>query len=362
MEGLLRRLASDGSEAENALRVIAFFDRLVEARGDLDELVRSCARLIGAPAGLTGESLERSIAYTQFGRPSPTEPPEGALKKQIASATQSHGLAWIDGSSQHVALGELVVERMASSAAIIVGRRTTPASPSSLPALERLLSPESSADERVSAARALGFRSDMAIRALAIQTHRQLPESAQELESWASALGVKVTAPRIEGGLVVALVGDAAVLDESGLGRLSGLSALGHRAAVTDARDSIATARQAIRLTSSFLGPSAVDYESLGPLSHIASITPAQAAQTSIVRKLLFLRQSEVGTAELLALDTFCRYGSLRAASSRLNLHHSSLAHRLKNASRKLDVDLTRPESVAHVWLALQLYRIASHA
>ncbi|MBC7760413.1 MAG: helix-turn-helix domain-containing protein [Candidatus Saccharibacteria bacterium] len=52
----------------------------------------------------------------------------------------------------------------------------------------------------------------------------------------------------------------------------------------------------------------------------------------------------------------------MRAASAELNLHHSSLAHRLKNVEKKLQVDLTDSPTVFMLTVALQLYRIAGWA
>ena len=81
--------------------------------------------------------------------------------------------------------------------------------------------------------------------------------------------------------------------------------------------------------------------------------------ETVLVKKLTFLARSETGTAELLALDAFCQCRSLRTAAAKLNLHHSSLANRLKNASRKLELDLEDPSSLFQLSVSLQLYRIA---
>ena len=43
MQGLLLRLSGLDADAENAVRVIGFFDRLITARASLDALVRSTA-------------------------------------------------------------------------------------------------------------------------------------------------------------------------------------------------------------------------------------------------------------------------------------------------------------------------------
>ncbi|NBH06199.1 PucR family transcriptional regulator, partial [Amycolatopsis sp. SID8362] len=64
MKGLLLRLSGLDADAENAVRVIGFFDRLITARADLDTLVRSTADLAGCPVGVhaPGHGLSQRAA------------------------------------------------------------------------------------------------------------------------------------------------------------------------------------------------------------------------------------------------------------------------------------------------------------
>jgi len=359
MEGLLRRLSSDGSEAENALRVIAFFDRLVEARGGIEELVRSSARLIGAPAGFGSDADLYTIGFNDRGRTVPGAPPQNAVVKPVTVDAVSYGWVWIDGSSENVFLVELVAERMAMAAATILSRASSGAQTEQSTALERVLSVDLPREERLSAARLLGFRPEWNVRVAALQTTKSLSSITKELGSWASTHGLKASAPQLHDKLVVALVHDPGPGMSVPSPSFAALTALGSRQALGDAAASFETARQALQLTSELLGPRFIDYESLGPLTHLSALSPDQAEETVLVKKLTFLARSETGTAELLALDAFCQCRSLRTAAAKLNLHHSSLANRLKNASRKLELDLDDPSSLFQLSVSLQLYRIA---
>ncbi|TDC03051.1 PucR family transcriptional regulator, partial [Actinomadura bangladeshensis] len=53
MKGLLLRLSALDADAENAVRVISFFDGLIAAKVSPQTLVRETARLAECPAGLT---------------------------------------------------------------------------------------------------------------------------------------------------------------------------------------------------------------------------------------------------------------------------------------------------------------------
>ncbi|WP_078628010.1 helix-turn-helix domain-containing protein [Streptomyces sp. NRRL F-2664] len=57
-------------------------------------------------------------------------------------------------------------------------------------------------------------------------------------------------------------------------------------------------------------------------------------------------------------LDTYCATGSLRRAADLLHLHHSSVARRLEQISKTLDIDLTAPTGLTRVRLALTAWRL----
>jgi hypothetical protein len=362
VEGLLRRLSSDGSEAENALRVVAFFDRLVETRGGLEELTRSSARLVGAPAGFVGDSGQRSWAFDTRGREMAGEIADDALTQIVTSDTGPAGTVWIVGEPENTSLAELIVERMALSAGIILGRSGSPSGVVHAPALLGLLVRDASLEERVSHLEALGFRREWSVRVLIASSSASTSPVNELLQQWAHSAGVRCSSTQLDDGFEISLVHDHGDLTADRLPKWPFLCAFGSRTSALEAHDSRETARHAIKLSSATLGPRVVDYETIGPLAHLAELSPAQASTTRLVRQLIFLSQSDSGSGELLALDMFCRHRSLRAASAELNLHHSSLAHRLKNVEKKLQVDLTDSPTVFTLTVALQLYRIAGWA
>ena len=362
MEGLLRRLSSDGSEAENALRVVAFFDRLVETRGGLEELIRSSARLVGAPAGFVGDGAQRNWAFDTRGREMSGEIADDALTQIVGSDTGPVGTVWIVGEPENTSLAELIVERMALSAGIILSRLGSPSGGIHAPALLGLLARDASLDDRASHLDALGFRREWSVRVLVASSSAHKSPVNRMIQQWAHSAGVRWSGIQLDDGFEISLVHDHGALSIDRLPNWPFLCAFGSRTSALEAHDSHETARQAIKLTSATLGPRVVDYETIGPMSHLAALSPAQASTTRLVRQLMFLSQSDSGTGELLALDMFCRHRSLRAASAELNLHHSSLAHRLKNVEKKLQVDLTDAPTVFMLTVALQLYRIAGWA
>ena len=65
------------------------------------------------------------------------------------------------------------------------------------------------------------------------------------------------------------------------------------------------------------------------------------------------------GNAEdLETLDAYCATGSLRRAAELLHLHHSSIARRLEQIAKTLDIELTEPTGLIRARLALTAWRL----
>jgi hypothetical protein len=336
VEGLLRRIATEKSEAESALRVVAFFDQLVAHRSSPQALVRSSARLIGAPAGYSSEIGGESWGVDASGRPISQLVPPHARTQRVTVGAVEIGKVWILPDTSNHALADLVLERMALSAAIIVGREPGESLNSETATLTRLLDRTTSLEDRAVCAESLRMRPTWRVRAVILKSAGSQFEVRQLIADWARECGIRCTSPIMDEDAMLAVFHDtdAALLDN--LSGWPGLVAIGSRVSVLDARESVDSAKSAIRLCSLEFGPRLVDHDSLGALRHIAAVDPEVADNDPLVVRLKAMLESETGRAEVKALDAFCRHTSLRSAAVELNLHHSSLANRLENVSRKL--------------------------
>jgi DNA-binding PucR family transcriptional regulator len=61
---------------------------------------------------------------------------------------------------------------------------------------------------------------------------------------------------------------------------------------------------------------------------------------------------------DLETLDVYCATGSLRRAADLLHLHHSSVARRLEQIGKALDIELTEPTGLMRARLALTAWRL----
>jgi hypothetical protein len=356
MEGLLRRLSDGDAEAEDALRVVLFFDRLVASRAGVADLLTSAARLIGGAAGYSPAkvgAVHESMAFDGLGEPLAAP----AIKRRARAVDQrlpARGEVWIEEAE--LSLSELILERLAIAAGIILARIGAASATLEDDPMLILIGGEADPGAVGAATRALNIRSDWQMRVLICWSPRPQQETRRALSKWAEAAGLWRTPFTADGNYLVGMVRSEDLVDEDSLpGQM--LLASGPRRNVLEDAASYAGAQQAIRLTSLQLGPKVLDYDALGPLVHIASLRPDEAGTSELVKMFQFMMQTPAGRSELLALDVFCRLGGVRAASTAMHMHHSSLSNRLRNAERRLSLSVNEPQARLQVTLALQLLR-----
>ncbi|MGI5126381.1 PucR family transcriptional regulator [Pseudonocardia sp. CA-107938] len=341
MKGLLLRLSALDVGAETAVRVIAYFDNLIEFRAGPAELVRATAALAECPAGMErpGTPLLR---FAPDGTPvtGPAEP-AGALD------LTGGGRVWLERPGGPGPFDDLVLERFAIAARLLGG----PAAHLADPALvELVLSEREASEDRVRALRLLGVDPAAPLRVLAVAA----PEpraAAVELLGRAAPLRVAVI-----DGLAAALV------SASGPGELHPAAGvrvgIGGATAGGTAHRSWTQARHAVRFAVAG-GPDAVAaYDALGVVALLAELPRERLLAQPDVVALSALAGTPSGVLDVTTLETFCRTGSLRQAAAQLHLHHSSVAARLAHVEQALGVRLDEPDGRFRARLAVLALRL----
>ncbi|WP_136057482.1 helix-turn-helix domain-containing protein [Microbacterium sp. K24] len=356
MEGLLRSLSEEGDGSADALRVVNYFDKLLQFRAGIDELVRSTAMLIGTEAGYNGPG--GGCGFNSLGRMRPQDPPEEAVASLLSGSDAESGLVWVVPKPNDAEMAQLILERMALAAGTILVRQAEASRLGDGEPLRLLIEALPSISElREEALRRLGFRSDWRVR---VVVARGSKSELSEPRTWREWFGPenRCTAPVLIGNAHVVMVHNGDRLPGSPMDGAD-LMAVGAAGSALAPRDSYLAALRTLRLCSSTLGPRMLSYDGLGSLRRIAEIEPPVARGTELVQKMDVLLRSAAGLGEILALDSYCRHSNVRAAATELSLHHSSLAHRLKNVGAKLAIDVFDAAQRNDAWLALQLLRVA---
>jgi hypothetical protein len=230
VKGLLLRLSALDADAEAAVRVIAYFDRLVESGATTREAVRATAALAECAAGwadATGATYRvapdgAELPAETAGEPSRSVPvdPAGA-----GAAGGNAARVWLERAGGSAPLDDLVLERLALTVRLLgTARLRTPAPNLADPALVELVLAEREAHEdRARAVHLLGLAAGRPVRVLAVR-----PAPGQDPVAVAVALVCRGYAEASGHRTVrVAAIGDvAAVLLQPAAGAESELSAL----------------------------------------------------------------------------------------------------------------------------------------
>jgi hypothetical protein len=379
VEGLLLRLSAVDADAEAAVRVIAYFDALIDSGAGVTALVRSAAGLAECPAGLALPDGGR-IRMRPDGTARPDHEPvleSGGvdLGVDLGAEPGAAGRVWLERPERAGPLDDLVLERFAIAARVLARpARRTPAPHLADPGLVELVLAEREAPEdRARALRLLGLAADRPVRLVAV--------AAADRDPGAEAVGLVArgtTARHVR----VAVVGDiAAVLLEplddadvvgqlrdalAGRARERGAPDAGLRvgvgapAAGLAARASWVQARTAVRFAVPGPGGEAVvEHAALGPLALLAELPVERLRAEPDVIALDALAATTGGALDVATLDAFCRTGSLRQAASALHLHHSSVAARLAHVEDAMGLRLDEPDGRFRARLAVVARRLA---
>ncbi|MDX8142370.1 helix-turn-helix domain-containing protein [Lentzea sp. BCCO 10_0061] len=323
MRGLLLRLSGLDADAESAVRVIGFFDRLITERAGLDALVRTTSELAGCPVGLSAPGQGLALRADAGGAVTAGPVPARAAVRALEGGVQ----VWVAREGTPAPLDDMLLERFAIAAAVLLEHSSVPLPELGDPALVELVLSESvGTAERSRALHLLGIAATAPLRVLAATG--EVPGKSVLLGNVRAVLGTEI--PDVDGRL--------------GVGPL--LPAI-------EAARSWQAARTALRYTSD--SEPVVWWERLGGLALLAEqLDTADIAALPDVRALDRLA-AEPGMITM--LDALCATGSVRKAAAVLHRHHSTMTVRLARAESVLGFELDSAGRF-RLHLALMLRRL----
>ncbi|WP_018352836.1 helix-turn-helix domain-containing protein [Longispora albida] len=339
MEALALRLSQLDSHAEGAIRVVMFYDTLTRRRVDLPVLARASAGPAECVTGIRLHGTGEVIRMSPDGTKAPVPAPPASTSAPITLDDEEIGTAWLERPGPPTLLDDMLLDRLAITAAAVVERygpaRTTMADPA---LLELVIGADTDEAARARALRLLGFPATSPVRVTAVSSPAPLTETAAAIcpDRLVKAATVAGT------GVILSATVDVSAVPA---GIRAGFGTPGHPGR------SWREARTALRFTTA--REPVVRYDSLGALALLADIPPEAAQGNADVLAVGRL----AGTAEdLETLDAYCAAGSLRRAAEILHLHHTSVARRLEQISRCLGFDVTQPAGLIRARVGLTVY------
>lgn len=315
MQELAGRLKVLDPAASESVKIIGYFDSLVAGGAGVESVVRAAAILSGVPAGARVRG--RLIGVDADGARTAPREPEGA---DAADAPR----VWLERPDGAGLNDAMIVDRAQVALSIIVAR----AHPT-MSAVERVIDATTSRVDREAAAHRL--RLSGAVRVVAA------PPTSPHALTASTVLATNEGAVWIGLGDVVPADGPVGTSVASDL---------------DDLPRACADARLALRLADD--RHRVMDAADLGVLILLARSFEASAPRHPDVEALDALDARAVE-----ALDVVIDSESIRAAATRLSMHHSSLQSRQETWTRQLGYDPLSPRGRARFLAARMLQRLS---
>jgi len=338
MQGLMYRLAELDADSAGLVRVIDYFDALVRHGADTVALMRASAILANCVVGIetTGKSGNLDVRRCDpHGAWSPQPERLPSVTKDVVVGDTVVGRVWIERQGEQLPLDEMLVDRMALTAASILQPRR------SLTDAEHTRNLLVSADERVvlAACASLRIEPSTMVRVL-VSTGGGLAIPGE------AALG-RATSIELDGDHL-ALVLDAHLPQQLPVFTAAATSTRTRAGVSLAARASeihlLVASAQFARSQTSESAP-VVNADDLGALVLLAPGPKVGHERIPDIVHALALRGSESGGELLETLKVYLQAGTLRAAADAMFLHHSSVAHRLAKLSQHMGFEV---DSIEH--------------
>jgi len=331
--------AVDGAAA-GALRVIAYFDTLVERGASIGDFVRGAAAQAGCAAGFADRSRGQVIRADAAGRALEPVAPEQVSTVEVLDDLGAQ--VWLERADEPSVVDAMVLERFAAGVRITLER--TRDRDRVGPALRVLLDEQAEPAQRRAAADRLGITGPATVLAVAPVTGAPdgPPRDAGRLSARIGRVHAIVRAGQDPAELVGWRVGIGRAADPDHL------------------HGSWAQALVALRTTSDGApgepGELVVRYADLGGLTVVAEQVSALDADVPDVGALDAVAAAHpwaLGT-----LDAVIRHLTVRSAATELHVHHSTLQERLVHLRRELGFDVDSPIGRQRAAFALVLRRL----
>ncbi|WNZ07048.1 helix-turn-helix domain-containing protein [Streptomyces sp. 11x1] len=343
MKELAGRLTAVDPDAGAAVRVIAYFDTLAEARAGLEALVRGAAVLAGCPARLVDAERRVRVRVEPDGRRQDSDLPPDPAWPSAAVVPGGAPALWLEraGGAEPSVVDAVILERAAGALRLVLDRTRgrAPVSPTDDPALvETVLDPTVTERDRLHAARRLCLD----------------PDDPTALARAVAPLGGRPRILRVRGDARDAGAAGGAGLPDGRVG-------VGPAVPVLGLPGSWDGARTALRFTAEGSardpGERVVRADDLGGIALLAELIVPGAEPPPDVRDLE--RAAADSPWMLATLHAVASTASLRSAATAVNVHHSTLQDRLIHAEALLGWPVRTPQGRLRLHLALTMRHLA---
>ncbi|AFR46858.1 CdaR family transcriptional regulator [Gordonia sp. KTR9] len=324
------RLAELDADSAGLVRVIDYFDALIRHGADTAAMLRASAALANCVVGIDiadGSIRSDPRRCDARGRWSPPNRQAPSASQEVVVDDVVVGSVWIERPGPALPLDDMLVDRMALTAAIILQQRRV------LSEVEHTLNLLFPPDELavLTSCAALRIEPSTPVRVVAYAA-----DDGPRLLLPGERLSGRATEVEVEGEVIALVPASFAITPEFVTTALSRSVRMGISVAAeaSEAHVLVGTARFARRQAG---GPvTVVRADDLGALNLLAPGNELPLELVPDVARATELRESSQGLELLSTLRAYLQATSLRAAAQRMHLHHSTVAYRLTKLSDHL--------------------------
>ncbi len=332
MRELAGKLSALDPEASATLKVIEYFDRLVDGRVGVEGMLQGAAVLSGAPVGHRTGAEQTVRRFDADGSALPAAEPDGWPSVSFGD----EAIVWLERSGQSHANDAMILERLAISLSI-QSQRLDSLAPTRR-AVETLLLGDASEDEREQAATRLMLPAQTPIHAIAVPPSEPLDRDSTRPHP--------IVATRF--GVVRALLST----DEADVAARAGIGIAAHSTA--EIRGSWRSALIALRLCDE--SRPVVRAADLGVLLHVAE---GEDHRSAVHPDVLAIDRAIASNWTEHLLREVAAGASRRSLAGLAGLHHSTMDARLRKLPSLLGYDPGTATGRTRLDVTLMLHRLA---
>ncbi|PZS35205.1 MAG: CdaR family transcriptional regulator [Pseudonocardiales bacterium] len=342
MRELVNRLSALDADAAENLKVIVYFDALIDGRAGLEAFLRGAAVLTGCRAGLVYPEHRISMRVDANGRRIEMTPPiDIAQWPQRRLADDCAGVVWIEREAGLHPNDAMVLERFGVGVRITIERTRVGSADDDAAAVEVLLDPSAGAEAHRRAAWRLGVEEQpqVLVRASPVATRQHPPARSTVITTVAGRVRASIQLPQMH-------LTDS--VERAGIGP-SG--------PVAELPTSWLRALTALRLTTAT--KPVVRWEDLGPLTIL--VAGADAMDEPHPDVALIERCVALGPWAGATLEALASTDSERSAATLLGVHHSTVHARRDQLDAVLGYSVGASSGRSRLTLALALYHLRTN-
>jgi hypothetical protein len=339
----------------DAMRVVAFFDALLDDEVDAAGLVRRAASFAGCSVGIRTPA-GTVISAGSSGSRGPNTVPEGATRLPLRRG----GEVWLHRIGDPHPRDAVVLERLRVAAGLVLGHATAATDRAAL--LAEALSDHTAEVDRARCLRGLNLSGTTSVRVFALAGP---PDAHAALVDLIRAVSPTVHATALSDVTAVlaqepAVPGTWAVPIGARLAWSRPRSAAEAPAAWREARTALRFALPSTHARGPYTDQEAVfvPAERMGGFAALAEhLRAPDIARIPDVLALDHIAREE-GLDTVVILEAVSATESLRRAAGLVHLHHNSVANRVQRAERILGFSVSEPYGRSRLLLALTLRRL----